>query len=150
MESSHTFKINIVFLTLYFIFIHFIIISGYILYIVYDTVYNVELTMYFIMLAAASFAYFIITFVLSNIFKVTIESKGLHGTNIFGMNRKIVWQDITDVKYLNLFGLTYLRIFSSRLRFPIWLPLFIKNKGEFRQLLKTFYSEHYKFIRHIE
>lgn len=150
MESAHTFKINIVYLTLYFMFIHFIFITGYVLHITYGTVYDIELTMYFMMLAAAAFAYFIVLFVLSNIFKITVEPKGLHSTNIFGMARMVVWQDITDVKYLNLFGLSYLRVFSSHLRFPIWIPLFLKNKDEFRQLLKSYYSENYKFMRHIK
>ena len=137
-------------MTLYFTFIFWLVFTAYILRLTYGTVYNLELTMYFVILMSAALVHLIITLILSNIFKVRINSKWLHSVNIWGVGKYVNWQDITKVKYLNFFGLKYLRVFSLHSRSPIWIPLFIKNKAEFRTLLKNFYSGNYKFIQHIK
>ena len=79
----------------------------------------------------------IFTFVLIRYFKITITNTGIKGYGFWGKYHSIEWEDIVDVKPLRIIGLKYIRVFNTRTKRPLWLPLFLSDMNRFKEEIQA-------------
>jgi hypothetical protein len=68
-------------------------------------------------------------------FKVHVSQGGLGAFNTLGLYREIAWADVASTKRVNLLGMQYIRLYSSRLRLPVSIPLFLSDLDRFYQVV---------------
>jgi hypothetical protein len=71
-------------------------------------------------------------------YKVKISPDGISCFNFWGIYSFVVWDEIRGVRVVNFLGLKYEKVFFSNARFPLWVPLFIKNRDGFTKALSEF------------
>jgi hypothetical protein len=71
-------------------------------------------------------------------FKVKLKPNGISCCNIWGIYSFVLWDEMREVKTINFLGLKYARVFFRTAYFPLWVPLFIKNRNEFSKALSEF------------
>lgn len=64
-------------------------------------------------------------------FRTSIDEEGISGFDFWGFARKTSWREITAAQPLPLPGLPFLRVFTTRSRFALWLPLFLADPKGF-------------------
>jgi hypothetical protein len=69
-------------------------------------------------------------------YPVYILADGLKGYNFWGIYSTIPWNAITAVRPLYLGVVVYARVFSPRIRLPLWLPLFLDDMERFTNLVR--------------
>ena len=68
--------------------------------------------------------------------KITVNDIGLHCYNFWCIYSTVPWETITSCEPINFLGMPYIRVFSTKTRLPLWLPLFIHNYSSFVQQTK--------------
>ena len=71
-------------------------------------------------------------------FKVKLKPNGISCFNFWGIYSFVLWEEMRAIKIFSLFGLRYARVFFRDSKFPLWVPLFIKNRQEFSKALSEF------------
>jgi hypothetical protein len=69
---------------------------------------------------------------------VSVSPEGIRCPNGWGVYRTVVWVEVTAVKPFNLLGLRYLRVFSPKLRWPLWVPRFLADQDRFERLVLAY------------
>lgn len=62
---------------------------------------------------------------------VYVSSKGIRSYTLWGNYDTVAWEGIDRVRAINLLGLRYVRLYSTSIRRPIWIPLFLARMKEF-------------------
>ena len=91
----------------------------------------------------------LMAFVLCRCFSLKLSAKGLHGHNALGAPRFIAWSDITKVRPFSLLGLSYLRLYSSGSRNPVWIFLFLSRPAEFKRVVSSLAPQGNPIISHV-
>ena len=71
-------------------------------------------------------------------FKVKLNPRGISCFNFWGIYSFVLWDEMRGVKIVNFLGLKYVRVFFRNSLFPLWVPLFIKNRQGFSKALSEF------------
>ena len=70
--------------------------------------------------------------IVSRCFPVIINEKGLRARNFWGQAREVAWDEIVRVAPIRwLFFTRFARLSTPTCRNLIWLPLFLREQGEF-------------------
>ena len=73
--------------------------------------------------------------IMSRYFSYFLTEEGLGGENLIGKSQFIEWDNIQEIKPIQIGNLTYARIHSVGEKYPLWFPLFFKNDQSFEQQL---------------
>jgi hypothetical protein len=65
----------------------------------------------------------------------TLSSDDISAPNTFGIIRFVRWDEINRVKLSYYYGLYQLKCYSSRLFFPILIPMYHREQSEFMLVL---------------
>jgi hypothetical protein len=65
------------------------------------------------------------------LFPVYVSSRGIRSYTIWGNYDDIAWECIDRVRSINLLGMRYVRLYSTSIRRPIWIPLYLSRMKEF-------------------
>jgi len=130
-DRDHIFKIN------YFpIFLCILILAviTFIILVFLDDELNVNLEAVIFALIFCSLGSALLSFILLNYYKITVNSTGVKGTNFWGKSKFVQWSNITSAKKFNLIGLKFVRLFPRDGSLPLWIPLFLNKMSEFKDL----------------
>lgn len=72
-------------------------------------------------------------------FTVQVSATRLRCCDVWGKYLDVEWERIERAKPTKaFFGISYIRVFSSQLKRPIWLPLFLTERSEFFECVLKF------------
>jgi|SRR5882757_442641 len=80
----------------------------------------------------------ILSLIFVECFKIKLKPSGISCFNFWGVYSFVLWGEIHEIKTINFLGLKYARLFFRTARFPLWVPLFIKNQSGFSKALSEF------------
>jgi len=66
-----------------------------------------------------------------------ITSSGIRTFNTLGIIKTLEWDGITQAKYRNLVGFTFVCLYSEHSKFAIWLPLQIKKLDKLEEIINN-------------
>jgi len=78
------------------------------------------------------------SWILVRSFPVYVLPEGLSSYNAFGCYSTVRWEEIAEVEPINILGLRYIRIKSTRKKPPIWIPTWLKDNGMFLKKVTRF------------
>jgi hypothetical protein len=101
-----------------------------------------------LLMALATYAVLGLLFYIAVIaFPVKVLAHGLRAYNSYGRYFTVEWAHIDRVGLMNVGGLPYLSIHSSKLKQEITLPLWLENMPEFIQLVEQQAGSHHQLVR---
>lgn len=131
-DRDHIFKIS--FFPIFFYSLILAIIT-FIILVFLDDELNVNLKAVIFALVFCSLGSALLSLILLNYYKITINSTGVKGTNFWGKSKFVQWPNITSAKKINLIGLKFVRLYPRDGSLPIWIPLFLNNMSEFEDII---------------
>ncbi|MEN8146328.1 MAG: hypothetical protein ABFR02_01770 [Campylobacterota bacterium] len=79
-----------------------------------------------------TFSWSFISSIIVTLFLTTdISINSIKGYDVFGRKKFVEWNEITRCKYTNFFGLKYIKLFHESSRWPVWIPLYLKDINGF-------------------
>jgi hypothetical protein len=69
---------------------------------------------------------------------IRVSSRGIKCPGWPLLVREVPWDEMHSVQYVNLLGFRFLAIYREGAAFGLWLPLFLKNRDCFRDLVSTY------------
>ncbi len=82
--------------------------------------------------------------------KVAVSPSYVSGYGFWGSSINLRWQKIKTVRPINFAGLRYLRLYSSRSKRVLWLPLFLQDKKGFKNAVTQFAPPENPLRRYLE
>ena len=79
-------------------------------------------------------------------FKFHVGPDGIACMNIWCKNQLARWDQIERVETFNFVGMHYLRIWATGDYWPIWLPLFIKQRTHFDNLVESYVGPNHDLV----
>ena len=98
---------------------------------------NLICIVYIISIISGIFFVPLLTILFTKCFPVIVKTEGLRSYNAFGFYKDIIWEDIRNIKLINLLGVKYIRIYSISKESPIWIPLWLKDNHSFLKSIKS-------------
>jgi len=90
------------------------------------------------------------TWIMTAQFKFQAGPEGIRCMNIWCKNQLVPWENIERIAKFNFAGMRYLRIWGSGDRLPIWLPMFIKQRDEFTELVANYVEADHELLGYFE
>ena len=79
-----------------------------------------------------------LTLLITAHWKVHVGTWGLRGSDGYGLFHEVEWAAMEAARPFNFFGIRYLRVLRAGGRRPLWLPLFLANRGGFEELVHCY------------
>jgi len=67
----------------------------------------------------------------NNYYKITLKDTSIKGYDFFGIYHTVELNEITEIKPIRVAWLKFVRVFSPKLKRPLWIPLFLKDMNLF-------------------
>jgi hypothetical protein len=77
---------------------------------------------------------------------VRVTSRGIKHPAWPLVIREMPWHEMHLVQYVNLLGFRFVAIYRQGAATGLWLPLFIKNRGQFCELVSIFAGEEHPLV----
>lgn len=85
-----------------------------------------------IIAAAIPLGLYLIVLVVALLMPVTIKSEGIKCYNTNSMYKEVLWWQIESVYFMSVYGLPYACVESAKLKYPLTIPLFLKDMDDFK------------------
>ncbi len=81
---------------------------------------------------------------------VFVSSEGLRAGTIYGPYKTISWDDIEKLRPMKLITLDYIKVYSRKAKYPIYVPGFLKDVDVFLEDLGQYCEQQQKFEAYFE